>query len=520
MHRRITFIGIVVSAALLAVMPPAIGQSSTEPSFDAAAIEANARLEEALTELARTYDEIAEERRRPAAELAGLESELAELKRRASEARRVRDSGNNTLFGRDQEIKQRSDEVSYLSTLLADYVRKFESRLHDAEVGRFEDVLADVAAASGDSTLAPADKFSRQAAVIDAAFDRIDRVVGGDRFDGLALSGGKLVEGQYALIGPAVIFRSADGSAVGTVELEPNGTEPTGIPFSREEDRLAGTQVATSGSGIFPFDPSLGNAAKILATEETFFEHVQKGGLVMIPIGVMAGLALLIALCKWVSLMLIRKPSDRRIDGIMRAVSKRDQEGALIEADEVGGPVGEMLAAGLGALGHPKELIEELMYERMLMTRLRVNSWLPFIAICAASAPLLGLLGTVTGIINTFKLIELFGAGDVKSLSGGISEALITTKFGLIVAIPSLLLHAVLARRARGVVDQMQRAAVALVNEIGRSWPSDAQPAVTDRGHEPSGGDDDGGVPARPEPPTVEPTRDVPVRPAPVPAGA
>jgi hypothetical protein len=94
---------------------------------------------------------------------------------------------------------------------------------------------------------------------------------------------------------------------------------------------------------------------------------------------------------------------------------------------------------------------------------------LPFVAICAASAPLLGLLGTVTGIISTFKLITVFGSGDVKTLSSGISQALITTEFGLIVAIPSLLLHAFLSRKARGVVNQMETAAVAFANQISRT---------------------------------------------------
>jgi biopolymer transport protein ExbB len=93
---------------------------------------------------------------------------------------------------------------------------------------------------------------------------------------------------------------------------------------------------------------------------------------------------------------------------------------------------------------------------------------LPFVAVSAAAAPLLGLLGTVTGIIKTFQLITVFGSGDVKSLSGGISEALITTKYGLIVAIPSLLIHAFLSRKAKGVIGRMETEAVAFANEISR----------------------------------------------------
>ena len=106
------------------------------------------------------------------------------------------------------------------------------------------------------------------------------------------------------------------------------------------------------------------------------------------------------------------------------------------------------------------------MYEKVLSTRLKIQSMLPFVAMSATCAPLLGLLGTVTGIIRTFKLITVFGSGDAKTLSSGISEALITTEFGLIVAIPSLLLHAFLSRKARGVIDQMEKATVAFINQI------------------------------------------------------
>jgi biopolymer transport protein ExbB len=88
------------------------------------------------------------------------------------------------------------------------------------------------------------------------------------------------------------------------------------------------------------------------------------------------------------------------------------------------------------------------------------------LALSAAAAPLLGLLGTVTGMINTFNMITVFGAGDPKTLAGGISEALITTEFGLVVAIPSLLLHAVLSRRVKGVLASMEQTTVAFINGL------------------------------------------------------
>ena len=81
----------------------------------------------------------------------------------------------------------------------------------------------------------------------------------------------------------------------------------------------------------------------------------------------------------------------------------------------------------------------------------------------------------MTGIINTFKLITVFGTGDAKTLSSGISEALITTEFGLIVAIPALLLHAYLSRKSRRMIDAMERTALAFVNRI---VPASAPPAI------------------------------------------
>lgn len=94
----------------------------------------------------------------------------------------------------------------------------------------------------------------------------------------------------------------------------------------------------------------------------------------------------------------------------------------------------------------------------------RVSSLLPVIAITAATSPLLGLLGTVSGMIQTFNLITVFGSGDPKPLAGGISEALITTLFGLVVAIPALILHAFLSRRGQGIVQTTERLGLAFVN--------------------------------------------------------
>jgi biopolymer transport protein ExbB len=105
----------------------------------------------------------------------------------------------------------------------------------------------------------------------------------------------------------------------------------------------------------------------------------------------------------------------------------------------------------------------------MLGARTRLERGLPFLALAATTGPLLGLLGTVTGMIATFKAISSFGSGDPKMLAAGISEALICTATGMAVAIPSLLLHAFLSRRAKGIIGSMEQTAVGFVNGVPES---------------------------------------------------
>ena len=112
------------------------------------------------------------------------------------------------------------------------------------------------------------------------------------------------------------------------------------------------------------------------------------------------------------------------------------------------------------------DLVEETLYEQLMAVQSKASSLLPVIAITAATSPLLGLLGTVSGMITTFNLITLFGSGDPKPLAGGISEALITTLFGLVVAIPALILHAFLSRRAQGIVQTTERLGLSFVNGL------------------------------------------------------
>jgi len=457
---------------ILALIPAAAAQEEPQPAptFDQASSAIQAQLEQSLAQLAHLREEIAAEKLPLSRQLSELEAELDRVRQEYQDASRTLDTRALDLSVQKGEITTRRNETTYLSNLLADYIRNFEAGLDITELQRYAEPLDAAKLAPENSNLSEQQVLEEQAQLLGVSLDRLFDALGGTRFDGRAVDPHGLVStGTFALVGPIAVFRAANGSVVGSAEQRLGSLEPAVLTFPRPEDGAAAELVVREGAGSMPLDPTLGNAHKVAATEETLWEHIQAGGTVMVPIFVMAGSALLVALFKLFALLAARKPSPRHVRALLEAVRNDDESGARNRAEAIGGPAGRMLVAGVEHLREPRELIEEVMYERVLTTRLKLQRFLPFIAICAASAPLLGLLGTVTGIINTFKMITVFGSGDVKTLSGGISEALITTEYGLIVAIPSLLLHAFLSRRAHSVIGQMETTAVAFVNEVSKA---------------------------------------------------
>jgi len=449
---------------------PNLPTTSTGNTFNQVETSVQQQLAESINELAKLHEDITNENIPLSKKLSELEDKLLEVRGEYQQITRLLDSRTLDLTNLRSQIQSRREEKTYLSNLLDQYIRNFETRLHIAEIRRYNEPLEAAKLALENSNLSDIEVYQTQAALISASLERLHDALGGTRFEGSAVDTSGLVKsGTFVLEGPAALFRSQDGKAVGTVEQRLGSLEPTVVAFESAEMTDAAAETVTSGTGRFPFDPTLGNAHKIEATKQSLTEHIKKGGPVMYPILTLAAAAMLVALFKWLELARIRKPSEKHISALLHAVAEHDEEKAAKEAAAVRGPTAKMLSTGVEHIKEPPALIEEVMYEKILTTKMKLQRFLPFVAISAAAAPLLGLLGTVTGIINTFKLITVFGSGDVKTLSGGISEALITTEFGLIVAIPSLLLHTFLSRKARGMTARMEKAAIAFINQINKT---------------------------------------------------
>jgi biopolymer transport protein ExbB len=453
-------------ALLLFLAAPAFGQGD----FNQASNQAEVDLQNSLEELAALRERIAGEKLPLARKLSGVEKRLKAVRAEYEQLTRLLDTRNLDLNNLKSDIKSSQEERSYLSNLLNEYVRNFEARVHIAELQRYRDLLEAARLAPDDDSLSPAEIYRAQTGMVDVSLERLLEQLGGSTFPGTAVAeDGRVHDVSFAVIGPLALYRTADGSDAGLAEQRLGSLEPNMIPLdSPELTEQAGLLVA-SGAGRLPFDPTMGNAAKVEATKDSLFEHVKKGGPVMIPILLLALSALVVAIVKWIQLSRVPSPAKKKLDQFFAAVKRPDRAALAKSVAGITGPTGEMLKSGIENLAQPKQLVEEMMYEQVLETRLRLQRYLTFIAVCAAAAPLLGLLGTVTGIINTFKLITVFGTGDARTLSSGISEALITTEFGLIVAIPALFFHAYLSRKAKRFVDRMEKTAVSFMNRtLGR----------------------------------------------------
>ncbi|MCH8248951.1 MAG: MotA/TolQ/ExbB proton channel family protein [Proteobacteria bacterium] len=206
---------------------------------------------------------------------------------------------------------------------------------------------------------------------------------------------------------------------------------------------------ADSGEIVtFGVDVTRGTILSLLVESPTIRDRIEQGGIVGYCIIALGIIGLLIAIWRWIGL----SGDSRRV----AAQLKRDTA-------STDNPLGRVLAAYESNLQADTETIELKLSEAALKEMPGLTKGLLFIKVVAAVAPLMGLLGTVTGMIKTFQVITLYGAGDPKMMAGGISQALMTTVMGLVVAIPMVLLHTVVSGQSRKIVNILQSQSAGLV---------------------------------------------------------
>lgn len=218
--------------------------------------------------------------------------------------------------------------------------------------------------------------------------------------------------------------------------------ELTRQPPARFRSMVADLQAADSGMHPVPLDPSKGAILALLVQTPDLRETIAQGGIIGYIILLIGGIGLVIVIERFIALTLTQRSIARE------AADTEEKPGD-------GNPLARLRKAAAGIGTQSADAVGVKLDEQMASESARLQRGLATVAVLAAVSPLLGLLGTVTGMIQTFQSITLFGTGDPKLMSGGISEALVTTELGLAVAIPLVLLHSILTGRANAVLGSL-----------------------------------------------------------------
>jgi biopolymer transport protein ExbB len=210
------------------------------------------------------------------------------------------------------------------------------------------------------------------------------------------------------------------------------------------------------------------------------FELVREGGWVMLPIILCSVAAMAIIVERIWGLRRQRICPRHLVEQIWQWAKNGHLDVARVSALRAGSPLGQVLAAGLLNLQHSREIMKESIEEAGRHVVLELEKYLNTLGTIAAVTPLLGLYGTVLGMIKIFSSISSSGVGNPAVLAGGISQALITTVAGLTVAIPSLMAHRYFQRKVDELVSTMEQEALKMVEILhGEREKSDAEDSVS-----------------------------------------
>ena len=334
-----------------------------------------------------------------------------------------------------------------LQQVSGDTKNKFQNSVISAEIpgrGVFLDELAQSMGKS--SKLASIDEIERVWFEMQREMTEAGKVV--TFSTEVVEANGNKVTKEVTRVGPFALV--ADGkyldynTATGTV------AELIRQPADRYMSSIS-TLEASSGEVVkFGLDPTGGSILGLLVQAPNLKERVEQGGPVGYTILGVGAVGFLLAIIQLINLSLIQLKVNAQ------------QKSDVAKADN---PLGRVLLVKEKYPEADVEALELHLTEAILGELPKLSRFLTIVKIISVVAPLMGLLGTVTGMINTFQAITLFGTGDPKLMAGGISTALVTTVLGLVVAIPTTLLYAFLNTRSKGIVAVLQEQSSGVVAE-------------------------------------------------------
>ncbi len=432
-------------------------------SLQEARASAKTDLDLAIQKLARLRSSIEDEKIPLARKVAELERQASRKRAELDRKLRLRDNRDASLLQLKDEVRENENQLDLSLRLLEDYARSWRQSNRPAERMLWAGSLGEIIKRKDAGN---ASDLSAYLEIASLSTQSIIRNSGGMLFQGDAIipPEGSREDGTFLSLGPVLFFSGnlgASGFLEKTFDNEQDSislltsdtlsqNEPSRLLRSSPETSQLIAKAMNSEPGelvVLPLDPSMGKALIMEGGELSLFEELQKGGIWIYPIVFFAALSLLIAIFKSIQILGISPPGKApSLDGSFK------------------GPFEMLRKTAKGYQGQKYDVLEEILYETIIDVQVKLEKALPLIAVTAATAPLLGLLGTVTGMIDVFRQITNFANPENNELARGISEALVTTKFGLVTAIPSLIVHALLSRRALGLISAMESFSARLVH--------------------------------------------------------
>jgi len=444
--------GIFAAVSFLAVAAPAAVQAQTEKKTARAELEEAYKREFAFLE----------------AEKASLESRIAKLKKEADAKRSSARAEVTSLQGRALSTSVQADR---LLDQMADAERRVET------LGEGSSILESTLSQMGSRLdkggyqmpeASPEDQVGQLGAVkfgFEKALKMLEKGAQVSSEEGSFFGpGGKKIDGKLVHIGSVATYGiSADEAG----PLAPAGEGRLKLwkasnPSAPEAARKVAAGSYPDPLPIFLYDNLESNVEE--DKSKTISETAEAGGIiawVLVYMGIFVGVLVAIR-----ALILLKTSgnTERLVDKVAPLVEEGKLDRALDVVSRAKNAPGRVLRVTLENVKRPREQLEDAISEALLREESTLDRFGSVIVVAAAVAPLLGLLGTVTGMISTFDVITEYGTGNPKLLSGGISEALITTQFGLIVAIPALLLGSLLTGWAGSIKDDLEKGALRVGN--------------------------------------------------------
>jgi len=450
------------------VILPIAGRLHAETFDEAmarASLDYNERLRKAADELNRTRERIASEKAPLLLRMRAAEDRLIAAE---SETTRFETAQENTAEQRRLLLKELDGvrkHTNYIATLAQESLKAFtdtfapgEEQLVSDRVQSLHQRLDDIAA--GPNGRAASD-------IADFLLERTRLALGGYGAKGNAVAAGNhsVLQGTFAFVGPETYFRPGQGGWVGTVRSRA-GT-PLPVAYELPAWNPEGAAAFFEGrSGTIFADVTGGKALRLKETSGSLWDHIKKGGVVAFAITIVGFVSLLTIGQKIRDLAQMGVDAPAAVEKFLRPVAAGASGEARRLLDGLKATTRELFATGLEHEDQPRAILEEQLQAVLLRQRHHFERRLPLLAVIATAAPLMGLLGTVIGMVKTFALITVFGTGNAGKLSSGISEVLVATELGLIVAIPTLIAHGFLAYRTQKNLSLLERYALRFVTAV------------------------------------------------------